>query len=257
VYGLHVHIGVKDGDEALKIAQAAQEYLPHLLALSANSPYWQGVDTGMQSSRVNIMESFPFAGPPRNFQNWKEFEIYFNTLRQSKAITTLKDLYWHIRPNITYGTIEFRICDAMTTLDETLSVVALIQCLVVWMSDQIKENPDKVGWSKEQEWLAPENQWIAARDGFEAMIVTRPGSKRQQIGQNILRLVETLSPYAKRLNCFEELVSLKGMIQNGNGAQRQRNIFQSTGSLQSVVSESIGAFCNSFESDYSYNSPSK
>lgn len=242
VYGMHVHVGVKNGEHALKISNALIQYLPHLLALSANSPFWQGIDTGMQSSRVNILESFPFSGIPVQFDNWNEFEYYLKVLSRSGAIHSLKDLYWFIRPNLEFGTIELRICDVLSTLDETMALVAFIQCLVVFFSESIEANSLELVWSQEQQWIAPENQWSAARDGLEGVIITHLGKKKQKISESILELVEKLSPIAKNLNCIEELEYIKQIIANGNGAQRQRDIFAKTQSFTEVVKDSIDRF---------------
>ncbi len=242
IYGMHVHIGVPTGDHALEISQAMIQYLPHLLALSANSPFWQGIDTGMQSSRVNIIEAFPLAGLPPNFSKWQEFDHYYQTLHRVGAVSSFKDLYWYIRPNLSYGTIEFRICDAMSTLSETMAVVALTHCLVVWISDHLQDRNWKPTWTQEQHWIAPENQWIAARDGLEGMIITNLQGKRQKIADAILELVETLSPIAKRLNCKEELDYLNHIILKGNGAQRQRATYNETSSLEQVVMVALDEF---------------
>ena len=241
VYGLHVHIGVKSGEQVLKISNALVRYLPHLLALSANSPFWQGIDTGMQSSRINIMESFPLAGIPYQFHQWNEFEHYYKTLKRAGAIHSIKDLYWFLRPNLQFGTIEFRICDALSTLNETMALVALIQSLVVYVSKNIEANPLEWLWSKEQQWIAPENQWSAARDGLEG-IITDSSGQRQKISESILQLVEQLSPTALDLNCSEDLHYINHIIAHGNGAQRQRNLFKETQSLRDVVNNSINSF---------------
>jgi carboxylate-amine ligase len=242
VYGLHVHVGVQDGNLALAISNALVRYLPHLLALSANSPFWQGLDTGMQSSRINIMESFPFAGIPPQFNQWEEFKSYCETLYRMGAICSLKDLYWHIRPNLQYGTVEFRICDAMSTLDETMALVALIQSLVVFAGDNLHTGSKEWFWTKEQQWIAPENQWIAARYGLDGIIITDINGKRERISDSILQLVENLSATAKQLNCLEELQSINQIAARGNGAQRQRSIFMETLSLKEVVADSMREF---------------
>lgn len=242
VYGLHVHIGVKDGEEALKISNATIRYLPHLLALSANSPFWQGVDTGMQSSRVNIMESFPLAGVPLPFNRWSDFEHYCSNLTRAGAISSLKDLYWYIRPNLQFGTIEFRICDALSTLDETMALVALIQCLVVFASNDIRVNPHDWLWSQEQQWIAPGNMWNAARDGLDAEIAVDANGGRQKLSESIQELIERLTPTAVGLNCLEELQYVNRILAQGNGAQRQRNIYQETQSFQDVIRASIADF---------------
>lgn len=242
VYGLHVHIGVPNGEVALSVSNALIRYLPHLLALSANSPFWQGLDTGMQSSRINIMESFPSAGIPLQFKQWKEMEHYCDVLCRTGVINSIKDLYWYIRPNIQYGTIEFRICDAMPTLNETMAIVALIQCLVVFVSNSIEADAPEWQWSTEQQWTAPENQWIAARDGLEGIIIIDSSGQRKKISDALLELIQRLAPTAQNLNCIEELEYIKNIIANGNGAFRQRNIFKETHSLRDVVNASVREF---------------
>jgi len=239
VYGMHVHVGVESGDRALAICSAMTKYLPHLLALSANSPFWHGVDTGMQSSRVNILDAFPFAGLPLLASTWQEFEHYYDTLHQVGAIKSFKDLYWYVRPNLLYGTVEVRICDAMTTLDETMAVAALIHCLIVKINEDLDSG---IKWTQQHHWIAPENQWIAARDGMEGMIIVDLEGRRQKISEEVLELIDQLLPVAKTLNCQEELYFLNQLIKLGNGAQRQKNIFKETGSFKDVVAKARDEF---------------
>jgi carboxylate-amine ligase len=241
VYGLHVHVGVQSGELALAISYALAPYLPHLLALSANSPFWQGKDTGMQSCRCSIMESLPYSGPPPLFQSWAEFEKYYEALHTVGAISSIKDLYWYIRPNLEYGTLEFRICDAISTLDETMAVVALIQCLVCSASEDIKTNPTKSSYNREFQWIIPENQWNAARYGLKA-IVAMPDGRKENIADGILQLIKRLTPTAEKLDCLEDLMHIQHMVEQGNNAEKQRRLFQTTQSLQALVSSSISDF---------------
>lgn len=249
VYGLHVHIGVKSGPLALAISNAAVKYLPHLLALTANSPFWQGHDTGMNSSRINVMNSFPFSGLPVSFNNWSEFEYYYETLNRTGVISSLKDLYWYIRPNLNYGTIEFRICDALSSLEETMAIVALIQCLVVYLEERISQKPIEGVLTREDAWISVENLWIAARDGLEGIIITDTYGKREKLTLLTLELIEKLGPIAKSLECFDELQSIKTIIFKGNGAVRQKNKFLETESLKEVVEEAIREFDSSFRKE--------
>lgn len=231
VYGLHVHVGVPTGDQAVEICQQMIRYLPILLALSANSPFWQGIDTGMQSSRINMIETFPFSGVPPYISSWKEFETYYNTLYRVKAISSFKDLYWFVRPNPVFGTIELRICDTPSSLSETMAIAALIHCLVIYINDGAQESD----WSQELYWISPENQWNAARDGLDGILITDLNGKKQKISEAVLDLVEKLSPIARSLNCLEELLYLKQIVANGNGAEKQRRVFNKTESLKEVV----------------------
>jgi len=247
VYGLHVHVGMPSGDRALAVSQAMIQYLPHLLALSANSPYWQGIDTGMQSSRVSIMEAFPFSGIPPYFKSWNDLQYFFNTMYRVGSITSLKDLYWYIRPNLDFGTIEFRICDVMSTLSETMAVVALIHCLVARVNKQLDEGLSQE-WSQELHWIAPHNLWIAARDGLEGNIIIDLEGGSANISNSILDLVEQLSSIANDLSCLEELEYLKRMVFQGNGAQRQRAVYAETSSLLQVVSSANQALNDDLKS---------
>lgn len=253
VYGMHVHIGVSSGERALAICRAMTKYLPHLLALSGNSPFWHGVDTGMQSSRISILDAFPFAGMPKRISSWKEFENYYDTLYKVGAIKTFKDFYWYIRPNLLYGTIEVRICDVMTTLDETMALTALIQCLAAEINEKLDAGIE-LEQSPELQWIAPENMLIAARDGLEGRIIVDLDGTRQQIAEEIFKLADALLPMAKKLNCEEELLYLHSMIKRGNGAQRQRKIFQETGSLREVVMQSRAEFLSCLDENCSVSS---
>lgn len=243
VYGTHVHIGVESGDKALKISSALVRYLPHLLALSGNSPFWQGIDTGMKSSRISVMESFPFAGLPPNFSSWSDLIKYYDVMKNSGAIESLKDLYWHIRPNNHFGTVEVRICDAMTDISEIIAVTALIQCLVVWIDDEIDNN--KSSWSIEQYWITPENNWIAARDGLDGMIITNTQGHRKKISEEIHEIIDMLLPTAIELDCDNELLYLKTIIERGNGADRQRETYKKTQTQQAVVMQVMEEFYRS------------
>ncbi len=236
VYGLHVHVGVASGDRALAISKALLPFLPHLLALSANSPFWQSIDTGMNSCRINIIDAFPFASPPQQFENWEEFETYYDLLIQCGVITSLKDLYWYIRPNPLFGTLEFRSCDAMMTLSETMAIVALIHCLVTF----IDENLDQLSpIPKQEKWLFIENHWVAARYGLDGRIVAGRDGRRIKLSESIAILVEQMLPIAERLNCTEELKTILQILENGNGATRQRRIYSETGSFQKIVEYGI------------------
>lgn len=233
VYGTHIHIGVESGDKALLISSGLIRYLPHLLALSANSPFWQGIDTGMKSSRISVMESFPFSGLPPAFPDWTSFMGYYDTMKYSGAIQSIKDLYWHIRPSPSYGTIEVRICDAITNISEIIGLTALVQCLVVSIGREIDR--DQYCFSREEHWIAPENNWIAARDGLEGMMICDLNGNRKKISEDINDLILRLQPIAVELDCEEELLSLKKIIEEGNGADRQRAIYSQTQSHQATV----------------------
>jgi carboxylate-amine ligase len=246
VYGLRVHVGVRTGSNAIAISNAALRYLPHLLALSASSPYWEGTDTGMHSCRAGIMESFPISGMLYYFPNWQEFEKYCDTSLQTGATASLKDIYSFIRPSHSYGTLEFRICDSIPTLSETMALVTLIQALVVWIDEGLAGGGRSEGVSMQRYWIAPENLWVAARDGLDGMIIVNEEGKRQKISDDILNLMEHLAPVSKKLNSYEELRSVERIIRNGPSARRQRAVFERKQSLDAVVDSLV----KEFETDF-------
>jgi len=251
VYGMHVHIGVSSGDRALALSNILIKYLPHFLALSSSSPFWQSIDTGLHSCRVGIMESFPYAGLPRCFSNWQEFEYYYDTLVQAGAISSLKDLYWFIRPNPTFGTLEIRIFDALPTLEETLAVVSFVHCLTVWLDQFLEDHSSFLaGFSNRPIfWITPANIWTAARDGLDAVIsIDEKGTKRR-LREDIAKLVEDLAPVAKSLNCEEELQGIHKILIYGTSSQRQRKLFSKTRQFQDIVNMAIKEFAANRSTD--------
>src|SRR5215211_727913 len=137
IFGVHVHVGVRSGEKAIAIANALSAYIPHFLALSASSPFWQGSDTGLSSSRSKVFEALPTAGLPYQLTGWSEFEQLMTTLVSSKAITSIREVWWDIRPHPDFGTVELRICDGLPRLAEIAAIAALSQCLVDWMDGRI------------------------------------------------------------------------------------------------------------------------
>lgn len=242
VFGLHVHVGVESGEKAIAIANAAARYLPHLLALTASSPYWQGVDTGMQSCRMAVMQSFPISGLPYYFPDWQEFEKYCDTLLHAKAIASLKDLYWFVRPSPDYGTLEFRICDGIPTLSDTMAIAAMIQALVVWIDEGFATGSRAKTISMRRYWIVPENLWSAARDGVDAQIIISEDGKRRRLAEDILNLLEHLAPVAKKLNGTEELMRIEEMIGRPNSAHRQRAVYRRKQNLAAVVDSVVEEF---------------
>jgi carboxylate-amine ligase len=242
VYGMHVHIGVRSGEQAIAISNHVIPYLPHLLALSASSPYYEGIDTGLQSSRVGILEAFPIAGIPYYFPDWRGFEKYCEALLNVGAIVSLKDLYWFVRPSPAFGTLEFRICDGIPTLSETMAVVALIQALVVHIDEELISGRRPREVSMRTYWIAPENNLIAARDGLDGMIILGEDGQRRSIAEDLLLLIDELRPVARRLDSEEELLTVRQMIRNGSSATRQRRSFGRSGSMHSVVRDLVTEF---------------
>jgi len=243
VYGMHVHVAVPDGDSLVRVINNTLPYLPHLLALSTSSPYWQEVDTGLESSRIGIMDSFPYAGVPEVHRNWKELSEFYEKLIEAKTIDSPKDIYWHVRPNIEFGTVEFRICDMMPTLAEAAAVAAFIHNLVAWALEAPEKSMEEY---RDVQFFLPDNNWVACRDGVDGMVVSNGRSEgRLKIRDEIERLFEMLQPYAARLNNQEPFSYVRQMLKQGSSARRQRAVFRSRGSLQAVVDSLVSELQNS------------
>ena len=238
-FGMHVHVGVKDGDRAIHILNALVNYIPHLIALSGSSPYWGGTDTGLHSCRAAVTESFPTGGIPYFLPDWKGFEKYFETLTGTGTIQSIKDIYWDIRPHFDFGTVEVRACDGLPSLKETLAAAALIHCLVVWIDDQFQKGKRPRQIHMQRYWLAPENKWQAVRYGLDGRIVSPDSEEKRFIRDDISALVEMLRPVADSLQCATELEGVLAIVERGPGAIRQRQVFDRTKSLVAVVESLI------------------
>jgi carboxylate-amine ligase len=242
VFGLHVHVGVPGGDRALGVISLLVQYLPHLLALSANSPFWQGVDTGLMSCRGALYRLLPHAGVPRYFSTWKDFRNFCRVMRDCKALPSFKDIYWDIRPRPDLGTIEFRICDTPPTLAITLGLVALTRSLVIHSLRLLEERPQVRRGDIRRHWIAVENKWLATRYGLGAMYIRTPAGKRRQLRQDVGELIERLMPIARESGDHAFLAGLQPIDKFESGAGRQRRLYRETGSWRAVIDDLTGRF---------------
>jgi carboxylate-amine ligase len=240
VFGLHVHVGVPDGDRALRVTNAAVAYLPHLLALSANSPFWQGVDTGLASTRAAIFRLLPHAGVPPYFADWPDFCEYCRVMHACGAIQSTKDIYWDIRPRPQQGTVEFRICDVPASLEVLLGLVALIRTVVVAAGQKLTEGPDGEGGDPRRHWIAVENKWRATRYGLKAQCIRTPGQAFRTLGEDVDRLLEQLAPIAQEGGDESFLGVLRPAGSFETGSERQRRLYRSTGDWKAVTAEMVG-----------------
>lgn len=241
VYGLHVHLGMKSGDDAIRFNNFFLSFIPHLLALSASSPFWQGDDTGLASCRSTTYESLPTAGHPYHVNNWNEFEYLFNTLKKCKAINSMKDLWWDIRPSPNFGTLEIRACDGLATLSETFALVSFIHMLANWFND----NGSWLGQVPSPPlWFVRENKWRAIRHGLNADLIINLDGDSKPIAEDILYWLEKLMPYEKKLGYQNYVKTLREIIEKGASSTRQRKVFGNTKSMQEVVKFNINEFDN-------------
>ena len=239
IYGLHVHVGVASGEKAIAISNALCSYLPHLLALSASSPFIDFEDTGLASSRTKIFEGMPTAGLPYRLANYGEFQRFMNTLVRAKAIQTIREIWWDIRPHPNFGTLEIRICDAPTTMQELASLVALVQTLVVALDERYEAG---VTMPILQPWIVRENKWRACRHGLDADVITTNDGDHGALREVIPMLVERMMPIAARLGCADELAAIPAHIDAGASYERQRACFEHSRRLPDVVANVAGEF---------------
>lgn len=237
VFGLHVHVGVPSGDMAMGVIGMLVQYLPHLLAVSANSPFWQGVDTGLSSTRVALYRLLPHAGVPRHFRDWKEFRNFYRVMRDCRAMQSTKDIYWDIRPCPQFGTIEFRICDMPDSLATTFGLVALIRCLVISAQRLLEEKPLLRRGDSRRHWIAIENKWLATRYGLEALYIRTPSGKRAPLSQDLSDQINRLIPIARETGDYPFLAALLPIDNFESGADRQRRLYRDNGSWPALVDD--------------------
>lgn len=239
VYGLHVHLGMASGDDCIRFNNFFMHFLPHLLALSSSSPFWQGTDTGLSSCRPTTYEALPTAGQPYHVRNWRDFEHLYETLKKCGSIKSMKDLWWDLRPSPNYGTLEIRVCDGPATLYETLAIVAFIHTLAHWFNEN-------GSWMESMtyppRWLSRENKWRVMRYGMEADLVMNTDGKTKLIRDDINEWVSKLLPYAERLGYQTYLSHLLTIVEKGNSSERQRRVYKQTNSLEEVVKFNVEEF---------------
>ena len=232
IYGLHVHVGVKSGEKAIAICNSLTKYLPHLLALSASSPFIDFEDTGLASARTKIFEGMPTAGLPFRLANYGEFQSFMNSLINAGAIESIREIWWDIRPHPQFGTIEVRICDCPSTLTDTAAITALTQCLVDWLDSCYDAGlmPELL-----RPWIVRENKWRAARYGLEANVIIDNAGTQRALAEEIDRLVSRLEGHSIELECEDELKDIRQLLRDGASYQRQRKVFAESSSFPDMV----------------------
>lgn len=235
LWGIHCHIGVSHEDKVWPIINAVMTKYPHLLAISASSPAWEGLDTGYASNRTMLYQQLPTAGMPYQFQSWDEWVGFMHDQQTSGVINHTGSMHFDVRPAAMWGTIEVRISDATSNLRELAAVVALTHCLVVYF-DRLFEAGEEL--PSLQPWHVAENKWRGARYGLDAMVITSRATDERWLNDELEDLLSVLAPTAATLSCTDELNLVAEIVDRGAGYQRQREVFEATGDWRRVVDAS-------------------
>ena len=232
LWGTHVHVGIRHEDRVWPIINALMTKYPHLLAISACSPAWEGLDTGYASNRTMLYQQLPTAGMPYQFENWTQWQSYMRDQAISGVINHTGSMHFDIRPASKWGTIEVRISDATSNLRELSAIVALTHCLVVHY-DRMLDAGDTLPTL--QPWHVAENKWRGARYGMDALVITSRETDERWVKDELADMLEELAPLSQELGCARELQLVQEIIDSGAGYQRQRRLYEETGSWQKVV----------------------
>jgi carboxylate-amine ligase len=234
IFGQHVHVSVPGPEEVILAHNRLSEYAPLLLALSTNSPFWQGMDTGFESSRVKIFETFPRAGLPPAFPDYEAFEGYVDLMVDAGAMDDYTFCWWDVRPHPRIGTIELRILDSQTRIEAATALTALTQCLVHRMLEE-----DNTTGEPYNRPLAEENRWRASRHGMDAVFYNAAAGESTSARDTTRNLVEELKPHAQDLGCEDELENVLEIVEGGTDSQRQRRVYEESGDFLDVVAALI------------------
>ena len=232
LWGIHCHVGISHEDKVWPIINAVMTKYPHLLAISASSPGWDGIDTSYASNRTMLYQQLPTAGMPYQFQSWDEWVDFMRDQQTSGVINHTGSMHFDVRPAAKWGTVEVRISDATSNLRELAAVVALTHCLVVHY-ERMLERGEKLPTL--QQWHVAENKWRGARYGMDALVITSRDTDEDWVKHELQLLIDELTPVAADLDCVDELNLVREIIERGAGYERQRAIYQRTGDWKDVV----------------------
>jgi carboxylate-amine ligase len=232
IFGLHVHVAVPDRSSMISLMNEARYFLPHLLALSTSSPFWLGRDTGLKSFRTTVFRRFPRTGIPDHFQSWNEYEEYVNTLIDLHCIDNGKKIWWDLRPQPTFGTLEFRICDVPTSPHASIAIAAVAQAIIVKLYRLRLRN---LGFRRYHRALIEENKWRAARWGIEGKLIDFGQRREVPMRELGLELLEFIDDVLDDLGSRREVEYVGKILADGTSAERQLEVFRETGDLRTVV----------------------
>jgi len=232
IFGLHVHIGIEDKEATIHLMNASRYFLPHLLALSTNSPFWLGRNTGLMSYRCKVFDKFPRTNIPDYFQSYGEYENFVNLLIKTKCIDNAKKIWWDIRPHPFFGTLEVRVCDIPMRADETIALAALMQAIIVKLYKLYESN---MGFRLYRRALIMENKWRASRYGLGGKLIDFGKQTEVPMRELTAELLGFVDDVLDELDSREEVGYAQKIIEMGSGAERQLRVYDKAHDLKAVV----------------------
>ena len=234
IFGLHIHVAVDDPEKAIQVVNGLLAHISSLLALSASSPFWRGEPTGLASSRQIVFSAFPRSGPPPRFRDYEDYASVVGQLERTGCIADYTHIWWDIRPHPKWGTIEVRICDAVTRLEDAVAIAAYCQALVKQLSERYDAGEEIPSYHR---ILTTENKWLAARYGLDAPVMDlATGSRiRSPIAKLVRRTLRDLEPHARELGSERELEGIAALLGRGNSAERQLRVYNANRDIVEVV----------------------
>jgi carboxylate-amine ligase len=232
VFGLHVHVGIEDRNAAIHIMNSMRYFLPHILALSSNSPFWMGMQTGFKSYRCKVFERFPRTGIPDTFTNWADYETFVNLMVKTGCIDNGKKIWWDIRPHPFFKTLEVRVCDIPMRLEETVAIAALIQATMAMLWKLYASNKSYRIYGRA---LISENKFRASRYGIDGKLIDFGKEEEVPTRELMLEYLALIDDVVDELGSREEINYIHQMLEMGTGADRQLHVYKETGDLKKVV----------------------
>jgi carboxylate-amine ligase len=232
IFGMHVHVAMPDKQTTIDMMNMVRYFLPHLLALSTSSPFWMGRNTGLKSFRTTVFRRFPRTGIPEQFESWSAYENFVNLLVKLNCIDNGKKIWWDVRPHPAFGTLEFRMCDVATKVEEAVAIAALTQALVVKLYKLYKSNQS---WRLYRRALIEENKWRAARYGIEGKLIDFGKEAEVPMLELIPELLELVDDVLDELGSRSAVQYIHTILNEGTSAERQLRVYQETGDLKAVV----------------------
>ena len=232
IFGLHVHVGIKDKAVALALANQVRYFLPHLLALTTSSPFWMGRKTGLMSTRTQIFKRFPRTGIPDEFESPEQLKTFVDLLIKTNCIDNGKKIWWDVRSHYLYDTVEVRICDMPTNMEHTLSIVALVQALMAKLYLMYRKN---TAWRSYSRSLIEENKWRALRFGTDAQMIDFGQRKERPFKELVEEIIELVDETAEIFGTKEQIAKIRDIVTQGTSAHRQIQVFEKNKDMREVV----------------------